>query len=114
MRCDELYQLLTIYNRQSDRTLACQFIATHIRACLSCASGLTRLAQSLLSLDSMTCELCRARFPSYYEATHPNHPQVSMPDMAIAEVALHLGRCAACHQQYEALVELSEMEEMGQ
>ena len=116
MRCDELYHLLTIYKRQEDGQIAYQLIATHIRSCPSCARGLRgllRLTQSLLSLDTLTCEQCRARFPGYYEATHPDHPQVTLPDMIIAGIALHLGHCRDCRQQYEALVELAEMEELG-
>ncbi len=116
MRCDELYRLLIIYKRQEDAQIVYQLIATHIRSCSSCARGLsspTRSIASLLALDTLTCEQCRAHFPGYYEATHPDHPQVALPDVVIARVALHLGGCRDCHQQYEALAELSEMEEMG-
>jgi hypothetical protein len=116
MRCDELNRLLTIYRRQEDAQIVYQLIATHIRCCPPCARGLrgpTESTPSLLAFDTLTCEQCRARFPGYYEATHPDHPQVALPDLVIAGMALHLGRCRDCHQQYEALAELSEMEELG-
>ena len=113
MRCEELSYLLTIFNRRAGRDILYQSIATHIRACSACARGLTQLAPSLLSHDRLSCEDCRARFPGYYEATHPDHPQVTLPDVAIAEVAIHLGHCHACHDQYEALRELAQIEELG-
>lgn len=113
MRCDELYHLLTNYTRREDRDIAYQLIATHVRLCRSCARGLPRLTPILVSLDALTCAECRVLFPRYYEATHPDHPQVALPDLAIAEVTLHLGRCLDCHQEYDALMAVSEMEELG-
>lgn len=112
MRCEELYHLLTIYKRREDRDIAYQLIATHIRSCQSCACGLPHLNPILDSLHALSCKECRALFPGYYEATHPDHPQVALPDLAIAEVTLHLGSCLDCHQQYGALMALSEMEEL--
>ena len=113
MRCAELYYMLTIYKRREDRDIAYQLIATHIRSCQSCARGLAHLTPMLDSLDALSCTECRALFPGYYEATHPDHPQVTLPDVVIAEVTLHLGRCLDCHRQYDALMALSEMEELG-
>lgn len=113
MRCDELRNMLTIYQRQEDQYLASQLIATHVRFCPSCARGLLDLAQAISIPDTFTCEQCRACFPSYYEATHPDHPQVSLPDLTIAAIALHLHHCLACREEFSALVELAEMEEMG-
>lgn len=113
MRCDELSYLSALFERRAGRDILYQSIATHVRACPACARGLSQLAPSLPSLDSLPCEDCRARFPGYYEATHPDHPQVMLPDVAIAEVAIHLGHCHACHDQYEALLEVAQMEELG-
>ncbi len=113
MGCEELYYLLTFYKRREDRDIAYQLIATHVRSCQSCARGLPHLTPTMVSLDALSCEVCRALFPDYYEATHPDHPQVRLPDLAIAEITLHLGRCLDCHQQYDALIALSEMEELG-
>jgi hypothetical protein len=111
MRCEELYRLLTIYSRQEDRDIAFGLIATHIHSCPTCAHGLTLLGEALIASDPLTCEQCRARFPIYYEATHPDYPLASMSEAAMAEVALHLGHCAACREQYEALSLLSSLEE---
>ena len=113
MRCDELHQLMIAYSRKQDKAIAFQLIATHARSCSLCARGLSHLAQALLSFDTLTCEECRTRLPNYYEATHPDHPQVSLPDTIIAAVAVHLGACPACHKLYTELFERAEMEEMG-
>jgi len=114
MRCEELYHLLTIYFREKDRDIAYQLITSHIQSCPTCSRGLSRLPYDLLSLDQVTCEQCRSRLPSYYEATHPDHPQVTLPDTTIAEVALHLGHCLECSSLFSALVQVSEMEERGE
>ncbi len=113
MRCEELYHLLTIYSRQEDQDIAFGLIATHIHTCPICARGLTQLGQALIARDNLTCEQCRSRFPTYYEATHPEYPLATMSEIAMAEVALHLGHCAACHDQYNALAHISAMEEEG-
>ena len=39
---------------------------------------------------------------------------VEMSNLELAEVALHLGNCASCKEQYELLVLLSELEERDQ
>jgi hypothetical protein len=113
MRCEELYHLLTIYKGLEDRAIAYQLIATHIRSCPSCSRGLPGLTSLLTSLDALSCAECRALFPDYYEATHPDHPQILLPDLTIASIALHLGRCLDCHRQYQALADLSQLEELG-
>lgn len=113
MRCEELYDLFTHYSRQADRDILLQLIASHIRTCAACARGIPRLVQAVISFDTLTCEECRAYFPGYYEATHPDHPQDALPDDDIALVALHLWHCRNCHEEYSALVELSVMEELG-
>lgn len=112
MRCDELYRLLGIYWKDEDRDIAYSLISTHIHTCPACARGLIQLSKALIR-DNLTCEQCRARFPTYYEATHPDHPLATMSETALAEVALHLGHCAACHDQYVALEQISLMEEEG-
>ncbi|HEV7237595.1 MAG TPA: hypothetical protein VGN15_15515 [Ktedonobacteraceae bacterium] len=111
MRCDELYRLLGMYWREEDRDIANNLISTHIHTCRTCARGLTRLAKAFIVRDSLTCELCRARFPTYYEATHPEYPFATMSENTLAETALHLGHCSACREQYSVLVQLSAIEE---
>ena len=113
MRCEELYRLLNFYSRLEDQDIAFGLIATHIHTCPTCARGLTQLGKALIARDALTCEQCRARFPNYYEATHPEYPLATMSETAMAEVALHLGHCAACREQYTVLVQLSAMEEEG-
>jgi hypothetical protein len=114
MRCEDLNRLLQVYYRSNNRDIVNQLITSHILSCSSCALGLHQLAQELLALDTLTCEQCRPRLPSYYEATHPDHPQVTLPDATIAEVALHMGHCRDCSQLYAALVQVSEIEERGE
>jgi predicted anti-sigma-YlaC factor YlaD len=111
MGCDELRRLLSIYRKEPD--IASGLIATHIRSCQICSHGIDRLAEKLLAdeKDELTCEQYRMRFPSYYEATRPEYPLAEMSDEEMASIALHLGSCAACRDQYEAFVLLSELEE---
>ena len=111
MRCDELYRLLTVFWREEDRDRAASLISTHIRSCPTCARGLEPLSQALLAMEDADCEQCRARFPTYYEATHSDYPLATMPEHEMARVALHLGHCAACREQYLALEQVSRCEE---
>jgi hypothetical protein len=111
MRCDELYRLLNIYRLEEDRDIASSLIATHIHTCPICARGLTRLARTLIAIDDLDCDECRALFPRYYEATHPEYPLATMPESEMAAVALHLGHCSACREQYRALEQISISEE---
>ncbi len=111
MRCDELYRLLNIFWREEDGDIASGLISTHIHSCPTCARGLVQLSRTLLPIEDPGCEQCRARFPTYYEATHPEYPLATMPAHEMAEVALHLGRCAACRDQYLALEQISVYEE---
>jgi hypothetical protein len=111
MRCDELYRLLNTFWREEERDTASSLISTHIQSCPTCARGLVQLSQTLLTLEDPGCEQCRAHFPTYYEATHPDYPLATMPEHEMAGVALHLGRCAACREQYLALEQVSIMEE---
>ncbi|HEY6541828.1 MAG TPA: hypothetical protein VIZ18_12860 [Ktedonobacteraceae bacterium] len=111
MRCDELYHLLNIFWKEEDGDIVSSLISTHIHSCPTCARGLVQLSRTLLTMKYLDCEQCRARFPTYYEATHPEYPLASMPETEMAEVALHLGRCAACREQYLALERISMYEE---
>ena len=111
MRCDELYHLLTLFGREEDKDIVWGLISTHVHSCPTCARGLVQLSRTLLTLEDPGCEWCRARFPVYYEATHPEYPLASMPEREVAEMALHLGRCAACRDQYLALERISAYEE---
>ena len=112
MRCDELRRLLKIY--EAERDIASDLIAAHIRSCQACNRGIELLSKVLITYDALTCEQCRARFPAYYEATRPDYRLVEMSNLELAEVALHLGNCASCKEQYELLVLLSELEERDQ
>ena len=112
MGCDELRHLLSIYGEESD--IVNSLVAAHIRSCPICSRGIEWLSRALISEDALSCEECRARFPTYYEATRPEYPLVDMPDVEMTQVALHLGSCAACKEQYEALVLLSQLEESGE
>ena len=109
MRCDELGHLLNIYAGESD--ILSDLIVTHIRSCQTCNHGIELLSKVLINNDELTCEQCRSRFPSYYEATCADYPLVELSNIELAEIALHLGNCASCKEQYEMLVLLSEMEE---
>ncbi len=111
MRCEELYRLLNLYWRQEDRDIAFGLIATHIHTCPLCAHGLMQISKEFIASDPLTCEECRTRFPTYYEATHPDYPLARMSESEMAEVALHMGHCAACREQYRALALLSALEE---
>jgi len=109
MKCDRLYQLLTT-NWGEDQQ-ACADIAEHIRTCPNCQRGLTRLAGELVTEDGLSCEECQSHLPDYYEATHPDYPLGHMPDRALAQVAFHLGYCAACREEYQELTLLWRLEE---
>ena len=109
MGCEELRQLLETDWRENGSFSS--GIATHVRCCSRCNHGLVQLTEALIAGDPLSCEQCRLRFPSYYEATRPEYPLVEMSDAEMAEVVFHLSHCAACHEEYEQLVLLSELEE---
>jgi len=112
MKCDELLELLNTEGwEKGENPLLCSSIAFHIRSCANCVHGMIRLSTALLIADLLTCEQCRAYFPSYYEATRPDFPLTSLPDLVIAAIARHLASCSACNEEYEELVLLSELEE---
>jgi len=112
MGCDRILQLLNTdwWTDEVDMATSRNVVA-HIRSCHLCHHGLVRLSRALLSKDMLSCDQCRARFPDYYEATRPIYPLVEMPELQIAEGARHLGGCPSCHEEYEELVSLSELEE---
>jgi hypothetical protein len=64
--------------------------------------------------DVLSCDQCRARFPAYYEATHPEYPLVQMAEEQMREVVIHLGQCSRCQEEYGELVKLWRMEESGE
>jgi uncharacterized protein YbaR (Trm112 family) len=113
MACTHLAALLRETDRQ-DLTGQAGPIAAHIRACPDCNLGLERLTRELLGPSSLSCDECRAHFPAYYEATREDHPLVKISDTDYIEVTLHLVSCAACREQYEVLLLLSEAEESGE
>ena len=112
MGCDELLRLLNT-NWREDKGLS-RSIASHIRSCPRCGHGAVRLAKALIASDPLSCEECRRRFPDYYEATRPEYPLVQMKDAELAEVVFHLSHCADCHEEYQELVLLSELEERNE
>jgi len=112
MACEELLKLLNTDWRGNQSESSC--IVTHIRSCSLCCHGLVRLTKELVASDPLSCEQCRSRFPAYYEATRPEYPLVEMTDEELAEIAFHLSHCAACHEEYEQLVLLSELEERNE
>lgn len=109
MECNRLYQLLTA-NKEDDQQ-AITDIAEHIRTCPDCQRGLMRLAGDLVVEDSLSCEECCSLLPDYYEATHPEYPLVTISFFDMAQVALHLSRCAACREEYQELAQLWRLEE---
>lgn len=106
---NDLLALLTADWRTNEDVSS--LLAAHIRSCPSCHLGLAYSLCALATNDTLACEECRARFPDYYEATRPDYPLVEMSAVALIEVALHLGGCGACKEQYEALVLYAELEE---
>lgn len=112
MGCNRIVQLLNM-NWQGDGEGAAinRKIVAHVRSCPLCCHGLVHLSIDLLNGNMLTCDQCSTRFPDYYEATRPSYPLIKMPPHQIAEVARHLGNCASCHEEYEELVLLGELEE---
>ena len=112
MGCDRIVQLLNMdWQRDGEEAAINRKIVAHIRSCPLCRHGLVRLSVDLLSATMLTCEQCSTSFPAYYEATRPNYPLVTMSPQQIAEIARHLSSCPSCHEEYEELVSLGELEE---
>lgn len=112
MHCDELLRLLNAERQDgSEDIFTDSCIAAHVRLCPRCCHGIVELSETPGIQDGLTCDQCRLRFPAYYEATRSEYPLVEMTDREIVEVALHLGRCSSCQEEYEELALLSELEE---
>ncbi|MBV9710502.1 MAG: hypothetical protein JO011_06285 [Ktedonobacteraceae bacterium] len=112
MGCDRILQLLKKdWQGDGEEVAINRKIVAHIRSCPLCCHGLVRLSVDLLNGDRLTCDQCSLRFPDYYEATRPSYPLVKMPPQQIAEIARHLSNCPSCHEEYEELVLLGELEE---
>lgn len=88
-------------------------LAAHVRTCSRCRHGFLPLAEPIEGIASLSCSACSSLLPTYYEATHPNHPQVSMPPAELFQVANHLGQCPACCEVWGSLVQISFLEEEG-
>jgi predicted anti-sigma-YlaC factor YlaD len=93
-----------------------ELVAAHLSACPECAMGIDRLAAVLLTGEDvvLTCERVIALFPAYYEVTQVPTPLMSLPAGQRVQVALHLGGCGACREQFAALCEVSRAEEWGE
>ena len=112
MKCQELLALLPTANyRDSWDTEIYQRLANHIRTCVVCGQGVVRLSEAVVAVDVLSCEVCRAHFPGYYDATYSCYASSSLADVDVVEVAIHLGQCATCSEEYHVLVELWDMEE---
>lgn len=91
-----------------------ELLASHVCACLRCRHGLLPLADPLQGAPPLNCRRCSGLLPTYYEATHPDHPRITMPPAELVQVANHLGQCQACCEVWGALVQLSFLEGEGQ
>ncbi len=112
MKCSQLLTLLPTEDyeeRWENETY--QTLAKHIRTCELCNQGITKLSVAVIAEDMLSCDTCRSRLPMYYEARHSPFIPSSASDVDIVEVAIHLGQCANCAEEYHVLVELWDMEE---
>jgi hypothetical protein len=107
MQCQQLPQIL---QREENKTVSEEALfdtlAMHILSCPVCSQGIDRLSNALLTVDVLTCDTSRLRFPAYYEATHPPCLSGKLSHKEITEVAIHLRQCASCAEEYQVLVEL--------
>jgi hypothetical protein len=111
MHCNELLQLLHTEGRERGKDpRGYHAIEAHLRNCGVCLHGMVRLSHPFFTVDMLTCEQCRAYFPSYYEATRPDFPLISLPEQKIVAIALHLSQCPVCNEEYGELVLLLELE----
>ena len=112
MGCNRIVQLLNMgWQGDGEEAAINRKIVAHIRSCSLCGHGLVRLSIDLLNEDVLTCDQCSTCFPDYYEATRPSYPLIKMSPRQIAEVARHLSNCPSCHEEYEELLLLGELEE---
>ena len=108
--CETLLQFLNASEYAVGQEATTGLVA-HVRSCPNCQRGIEQFSIAFIAQNVLTCEQCRARFPCYYEATRPEYSLVAMAEIEIAEVAVHLGQCVDCHEEYEELVLLWELEE---
>ena len=108
--CETLLQLLNASEYAVGQEATTGLVA-HVRSCPNCQRGIEQFSIAFIAHNVLTCEQCRARFPRYYEATRPEYALVEMAEIEIAEIAVHLGQCADCREEYEELVLLCELEE---
>ncbi len=80
----------------------------------SAIAGWYSLLEEIIADDPLSCEQCRLYLPDYYEATRTEYPLVVMTNEKMAHMVLHLSHCIACHEEYEELVLLSELEERNE
>jgi hypothetical protein len=113
MGCTELRQLLMRTDWRESESLS-SGIVFHIRTCPLCHHGLVQLLEEIIADDPLSCEQCRLYLPDYYEATRTEYPLVVMTNEKMAHMVLHLSHCIACHEEYEELVLLSELEERNE
>ena len=112
MKCQELCNILCVeeYVDVWEEGI-CQKIAAHICTCTFCYKGIMRLSEAVIAEDVLTCDTCRDSLPGYYEATHPAQETVLLADVDVVQIAIHLGYCVACAEEYNVLVALWEEEE---
>ena len=112
MKC---LKLLTLLPSEADRERwekeTYQKLASHICTCTVCSQGIVRLSKAMIAEDVLSCDECRAHLPAYYEAIFPVEPSSLLTNVDIVEVAIHLGGCVSCDEEYHVLKALWEMEE---
>ena len=70
MRCQEFYNLFSFKEYVDVWEVGTQQkIAAHICTCTSCSQGITQLSRAVMAEDVLTCDVCCASLPGYYEAT---------------------------------------------
>ena len=113
MKCQELFNILSVeeYVHVWEEGIR-QKIAAHICACTLCCKGITRLSAAVIVEDVLTCDACRGSLPGYYEATHIVQLPITLAEVDVVQIAIHLGHCAACTEEYCVLVELWDEEEL--
>ena len=112
MRCQNLYSLFS-FKEYVDvwEEGTQQKIAAHICTCTSCSQGITQLSEAVMAEDVLTCDVCCASLPGYYEATRSAHLSGMLAEVEIVQIAIHLGSCVTCAEEYGVLVALWDEEE---
>ncbi len=112
MKCQELLDLLPTDGCMDVwEEIICQRIVMHIRSCSSCCHGLAQLSKAVVVEDVLSCDACHTYFLAYYEAMHAICMPFSLADVDVVRIAIHLGHCSACSEEYHVLVELWDEEE---